>query len=171
MTLPPDAWGEVTGLFHAQVSSRLPIRAHIGHGSKRRISVAGPAGIAKYFVVESSAALIPQIFSGCQLQPVNVAAHNNPLDRLIDSLDEGVLVVHQVVEREPRVDARRRQNLKERIVLVVRGIVIARAAKCTGPHPGGCRDLVPLVSTFDGIGSSSAGSVLPSCHSAALPRT
>lgn len=92
--------------------------------------------------------MIPEVFGRGELQPVKVAAQGDLSGRFVDELDELVAAVHQIVERELRVDARRRQDLKERAVLVVGGVVVAGAAEPACSQPGGAPEGGELIAHF-----------------------
>ena len=60
---------------------------------------------------------------------MQVGAEREPLGRLVHELHEFVGAVHQVVEGQAGIDARRRQDLEESVVRAVGRIVIAARAE------------------------------------------
>src|ERR1700679_2701183 len=119
------------------------------------MSPAGPSGHAEHLVIECPTTLVPDVFAGSKLQPVQVAAQF-PLGRwAIDDLYKLVREVHQIVERDPRIDARGGQKLKEGTVLVIRGIVVSAAAPPTAAQPRCAGHVQQLIPSFE-IGSARA---------------
>ena len=115
--------------------------------------VAGAAGESKDLVVESPAALIPEILGRGKLQPVEIGAQLPFWIRAIDELHEAVFEVHQVVDREPGVAARSGQEFDKGAVFVVVWVIVAGAAKPAAAQPGRRRNVSELVAAFDGIGA------------------
>ena len=96
----------------------------------RRLSDADARGRdAEEILLGRAAAEVEDVVAVRHLQPVEVAAHRHAGERLGDQLHERVLVVHQIVERREGVDARRRDQLEEGVMIVVGGIAVARAAE------------------------------------------
>src|SRR3974390_1799734 len=111
--------------------------------------VAGPALVAEDLVVKSTAARIPEVLLGAELQPVQVAAQVEALGRTFDDLGEAILIVHQVIEGKMRIDPWCRQDLEEGLMAVVTRIVVAAAIEITTTQPGRGRDPEQLISTFN----------------------
>ena len=128
------------------------------------------ARVSEDLVVVSASAQIPQVLRRSKLQPVQVGAESKPLGGLVHQLHELVGVVHQVVEGQAGIDARRRQHLEESVVRAVRRIVVAARAKPASAQPGSCRHFGQLISAFHGSGIRAVLPIFPSFRSAARPK-
>jgi hypothetical protein len=89
---------------------------------------------------------------------------------LRDQLQHHVLVVHQVVEGRVGIDARRGQQLEERAVVAVAGIVVAGAPKDAGPDPRGPRHAAEAVAAFERVGPALLIERLPLADLTRRPR-
>src|SRR5690242_13428097 len=80
---------------------------------------------------------------------MEVSSKRQLANRLKKELAENVLVIHQVEEREARVDTGSGKHLEEGRVLVVIGVAVASAAKISSTQPR-LRGGIKFVSCFDG---------------------
>ena len=80
---------------------------------------------------------------------MKIAADFKPLGWVIDHLNETILVVHQVIEREMRIDPRRRQNLEKRLVAIVVRVRVAAAVEVAAAEPWRRGNVKKLVAAFE----------------------
>src|SRR5689334_19397234 len=99
-------------------------------------AVGGRPAVAEEPARRRAAALVPEVVCLGDLEPVPVGADRDAAVRLQEELGEDVARVHEVVERELRVDARRREELEECLMLAIVGIVVARGTIPADAQPG-----------------------------------
>src|SRR5581483_6862547 len=111
------------------------VHADVAHVRKAAVPAAGPAGVAESPRLKGAPASIPEIRRVRQPQRVKLVPQHEPARQPKGRARIEILVIHHVVERKPRVRARRRQHLKKCPVRSVSGIGIAAAVGIAEPKP------------------------------------
>lgn len=129
-------------------SSKGIVEAAVEEGSESRMAAAGPAGVTESALLEGAATQIPKILRTAEGKRVDVRSKRQFSNWLKKEFTENVLVIHQIEEREARIDTRGRKHLEKGSVLVVIGAAVASTAEISSTEPRLHRG-VEFMSSFD----------------------
>src|SRR5262249_9271442 len=122
------AEGVAVVALDGELLEHRPGHRDVGERGERAVAVGGAAGVSEERVAGRAASRVPEVVSLGEPQPVDVAPDQHAIVRSQHELEEGVAQVHHVEEGQPGVRPRRRDQLEERPVLAVIGVVVARRA-------------------------------------------